>query len=158
VNAHIVTITKHRPDIEHLLEDAIGRINTIPPIGFVFLNPMVTVFCEQPTEGFFAEARKHQGHWCKLARRFMGKDMVRSVSAWQTAHQEKAKLEKYMSRSLQFIGVLIVNGKLIPAHEWKNWEPKTSYTSCNAVKDKPTKELKVPTGKMSPEQNGARRL
>lgn len=114
-------VRRHRPDVDNLLEQVTTRTHQIleeesPP--YLYVNPIVTITCDEPTEEFFSLIRKRQAEWCKRSRTIFSRKQTRSVKNFFTAEQERTKFEKFMSRGLQFTGLLFVNGTPVPQNQW----------------------------------------
>jgi hypothetical protein len=85
---------------------------------YVYVNPIVTITCDEPTKEFFSLIRKRQAEWCKQSRTLFSRRLGRRVKNWFTVEREQTKFEKFMSRGLQFTGLLFVNGQPVPPHRW----------------------------------------
>ncbi len=83
----------------------------------IYLNPIATVTCEEPTAAFFLEVRKQQGRWCRLYKRKLGKAVCRSVKDWAVA-ERKSRCSAFWDRSFCYTGLLLIDGDVIPPHEW----------------------------------------
>ncbi len=123
-----VKTDRHRPDFDDLFEQVFARAPEANALGFVFINPLVTVQCEQPTPEFFKLVRQRQAEWCKQARTLFPRSMRKRVSKWLTPLGEETKLERLGTRSILFTGSLYANGNFVPAHEWNRWEHGNAFS------------------------------
>ena len=114
-------VRRHQPDIDNLLEQMKARTFQIlkeetPP--FLYVNPIATITCDEPTEEFFFLIRKRQAEWCKRSRTLFSRRQGRRVRNWFTVERERTKYERFMSRGLQFTGLLFINGQPVPQDQW----------------------------------------
>ena len=112
---------RHRPDIENLLEQMKARTLRVleeesPP--YLYVNPIATITCKEPTKEFFFLIRKRQAEWFKRSRTIFSRRLGRRVKNWFTVERERTKYQKFMSRGLQFTGLLFVNGHPVPQDQW----------------------------------------
>ena len=122
-------VRRHQPDVENLLEQMKARTfqvleNESPP--YLYVNPIATITCEEPTKEFFFLIRKRQAEWCKQSRTVFSRRLARRVKNWFTG-SEYSKFEKFMSRGLQFTGLLFVNGQPVPQQKW----PMATCSCCS---------------------------
>lgn len=116
-----VRVRRHQPDIENLGEQVAERLGSIlerEQPRCLFVNPIVTITCDKPTEEFFSIVRKRQAEWCKRSMTIFGRRASRKVRNWVNANGPLKKREQFFDRGLCFTGVLFVDGDLIPPHAW----------------------------------------
>ena len=116
-----VRVQRHEPDIENLREQVFQRTQAIleieqPP--YLYANPIAMITCDQPTPKFFVIVHKHQAEWCKRSRSIFTRSQTRRVKGWFTG-EEQNKYQKFIIRGLCFTGLLFVQGKAVPSHEWQ---------------------------------------
>lgn len=114
-------VRRHQPDIENLLEQMKARTSRVleeQTSRYVYVNPIVTITCEEPTKEFFSLIRKRQAEWCKQSRTLFSRRLGRRVKNWFTAEREQTKFQKFMSRGLQFTGLLFIKGQPVPQDQW----------------------------------------
>jgi len=85
---------------------------------YLYVNPIVTITCDEPTSEFFSLIRKRQAEWCSRSRNLYPRRFSRRVKNWFTTEGERTKFQKYMSRGLLFTGLLFVNGNPLPQDQW----------------------------------------
>lgn len=99
----------------------IGSLKARP--GLLFVNPIVDVSTDCPSEQFFRFVRKRQSQWCKQANSLFGRTNWRRVSTFQTGDEHGMPKEfKYISRSCLYVGLYAVDGNLVPNHVWRRHE------------------------------------
>ena len=113
-------VRRHRPDVDDLLEQMKARTLQVleeesPP--YLYVNPIATITCDEPTKEFFFLIRKRQAEWFKRSLTTISRNESRRVKDWFTG-TERTKFEKFMSRGLQLTGLLFVNGSPIPQNQW----------------------------------------
>ena len=116
-----VRVRRHQPDIENLGKQVAARLGQILEREHprcLFVNPIVTITCDKPTEEFFSIVRKRQAEWCKRSRTTFGRRASRKVRNWANANGPLKKRARFFDRALCFTGVLFVDGDLIPPHAW----------------------------------------
>ncbi len=123
-----VKIARFQPNREDPAPAMRERICAISPShsGCLYLNPLATVSCEIPTPEFFRVARKLQGLWCQRCQTTYGRKARRSVKDWVNCDGFPQREERYLDRTLCFIGMLIIDGKFVPPHQWPDRKAKTS--------------------------------
>jgi len=113
-------VRRHGPDVENLWEQVSARtyrLLTEESPRYLYVNPIVTITCDEPTSEFFSLIRKRQAEWCSRSRTLFSRRLGRRVKNWFTG-TERTKFERFMSRGLLFTGLLFVNGQTIPQHQW----------------------------------------
>ena len=116
-----VQVRRHQPDIENLSEQVAVRLDQIlekEQPRCLFVNPIVTITSDKPTEEFFSIVRKRQAEWCKRSRTTFGRRASRKVKNWVNVNGPLKKQARFFDRALCFTGVLFVDGDLIPPHAW----------------------------------------
>jgi len=113
-------VRRHQPDIDNLLEQMKARTLRVleeQSSRYVYVNPIVTITCDEPISEFFFLIRKRQAEWFKRSRTIFSRRLGRRVKNWFTG-SEHTKFEKFMSRGLQLTGLLFVNGTPVPQNQW----------------------------------------
>ena len=128
-----VQVHRHLIDM-HTLADDVGKrvVATLEqnPTGCVYFNPAVTVSCPSPRPEFFRVVRNEQARWCRQAGKTFPRNVRRRSSRWVSGGEWIShKHSRYLDRSLCFIGVLFIDGKLIPPHSWPEPPGTTSTES-----------------------------
>ena len=114
-------VQRHQPDIDNLLEQMKARTSRVmeeQTSRYVYVNPIVTIICDEPTSEFFSLIRKRQAEWCSRSRTIFSRRLGRRVKNWFTVEREQTKFEKFMSRGLQFTGLLFIKGQPVPQDQW----------------------------------------
>ena len=121
-----VVIRRHPVDWDDPVQPTMERATTILrecPNQCVYLNPIVTVTCHEPTMDFFKEVRKRQAEWCRRASRTIPRPVRRRVSQWVGGgHHFSSKAERYLHRAFCYTGVLFINGKIVHPNRWSGFE------------------------------------
>lgn len=117
-----VFIQRHSFDIQSLADDVCSRVDRSlrdNPSGCLYFNPAVTVSSSEPAPEFFRVVRKEQARWCRRSSSTFSKKARGSSRSWVTDEGEiNGKYARYLDRALCFTGVLFVNGKIVPPHQW----------------------------------------
>ena len=116
-----INIDRHTPDMDHLTEEVGERIAARleqNPAGCIYFNPAVTISDPQPRPAFFRLVKKEQARWCKTASESIKNKVRRKVSTWISPAVVNGDLDKYHDRALSYTGILFINGKMIPHHNW----------------------------------------
>lgn len=126
-----VKIREHEPHIDKLDQEvcdrAMGMLNSERP-AYLYSNPIVTITCEKLNPQFFSSLRRYQAEWCKRAKSIFGRSPMRKSSNWslgpgeRTLSSKQRKYFKYLTRGFCFTGLLFVQGKNVPHHEWPTVE------------------------------------
>ena len=117
-----VRVKKHRPDTMQLGEQVRRRLMAMTSVPYcLYVNPLATVSCREPTPEFFKEVRRRQAQWCKQSRTLFGQDARRSAKHWGSDRGWLTKQERFLERALCFTGALFINGKLMPPHRWRDY-------------------------------------
>ena len=118
----MVNVRHYKADMNSLAEDVGERIATSitqNPTGCRYFNPVVTVSCPSPTPAFFRIVRKEQARWCRQASATFPRHARRLASTWIAGGEWIShKYARYLNRAACFTGILFVNGRIVPAHEW----------------------------------------
>ncbi len=118
-----LAIARHPIDMNSLVEDISQRIATIlgsNAIGCFYFNPAVTVTCSDPLPVFFNVVKKEQSRWCRQASATFTRRVRRRASQWVSGGEWTTdKFDRFKDRALCFTGVLFIDGKAIPHHEWQ---------------------------------------
>lgn len=112
-------VRRHRPDVDDLLEHMKSRTLQVLKESprYLYVNPIATITCDEPTSEFFSLIRKRQAEWFKRSRTIFSRRLGRRVRNWFTG-SEYSKFEKFMSRGLQLTGLLFIKGQPIPQDKW----------------------------------------
>lgn len=116
-----VSIQRHEYDFNDLAGEVERRIvATISqaPEGCHYFNPAATVSCSQPTNAFFAKVRQEQARWCRIASKVIKKRERRRVNSWVSHERLSNKFARFLDRSICFTGLLVVDGQIMPHHQW----------------------------------------
>jgi hypothetical protein len=121
-----VMVERHQPNLEDPGPEVEDRIMLLPqPFpNCLYLNPIVTVTCDEATPEFFRTVRKQQGLWCCRCKTTYPRKARRSVKDWVNSSGAPRREERYLDRALCFIGLLFLNGSLIPPHKWPDRKSK----------------------------------
>ncbi len=92
---------------------------------YAFMNPIATVISSEPTKQFFRTVRKRQSEWCQRSRTTFGRRSTRRTKNWVMPEGSSSKHDRFLQRSLCFIGILFVDGSIVPPHEWSQIESAT---------------------------------
>lgn len=115
------SVQRHPVDFHNLADDVAERItNSIVtnPIGCHYFNPAVTISCPEPSAAFFQLVKKEQARWCRQASSTFENSVHRKVSSWISPAVVNGERDQYHDRALCFTGILFINGKMIPHHNW----------------------------------------
>lgn len=120
-NRPAVTVRRHAPDIENLLEQMAARVESliVEQPRYAYLNPIATVISTAPTAKFFRIVYKQQAEWCKRSRTTFGRRPMRSAKNWASPDGKTTKFERFLERAMCFTGILFQNGNIVPPHEWQ---------------------------------------
>ena len=116
-----IKIQRHSPDFNNLADEVAERIAAHlgqNPSGCVYFNPAVTISCSQPRPKFFQRIKKEQASWCGRASSTFENSVHRKVSSWISPAVVNGERDQYYDRALCFTGILFINGKMIPHHNW----------------------------------------
>jgi len=120
----MITLQRHSPNMNNLAEEVAERITAYfghDPTGCVYFNPAVTISCSRPSPEFFHRVRKEQARWCRQASRTFKNHVRRRVSSWSSPAVVDGDRDRYHDRALCFTGILFINGKMIPNHNWPDF-------------------------------------
>jgi hypothetical protein len=118
-----VSIQRYEYDFNDLAGEVERRIvATIgqAPEGCHYFNPAATVSCSQPTNAFFAKVRQEQARWCRIASQTFKKRERRRVKSWISHERVSNKHTRYLDRATCLTGVLFIDGRPVPHHQWPN--------------------------------------
>ena len=121
-----ITIQRHPTDMNNLAEPVVERITAHlgqKSAGCVYFNPAVTISCPQPGPEFFQRVKQEQSRWCQRASSTFKNSVRRKVSSWISPDVVEGRRDQYHDRALCFTGILLINGKMIPHHNW----PRDGY-------------------------------
>jgi hypothetical protein len=115
-----VMVKHHRPDWENLFEAVDSRLAEFPPgpTQCVYMNPLVTVTCDQPTQEFIKLARKFQGQWCKRYQSVLGRSVMKGVKNWTSSETCTSRQDKFFKRAMCLTGILIISESFIWPNQW----------------------------------------
>ncbi len=108
-----VTVTYFVPDYEDPAEAVMRRLMTyasVPPC--LFLNPLVTIVCAEPTDPFYKAVERFRRQWCRTAKLQFHPRTCRSAAAWCRHKIGMSHSEQALDFLLGFKGALYINGKL----------------------------------------------
>ena len=74
-----------------------------------------------PRPAFFRLVKKEQARWCKTASESIKNKVRRKVSTWISPAVVYGDIDRYHDRALCFTGILFINGKMIPHHNWPKY-------------------------------------
>ncbi len=91
------------------------RLAAAPPVGYVYVNPEYSVVAtaEAPRDRFLRQARHYQLRWHQRVDRLCGNATARRMI--RAANQTE--------RQLRFSGVLMIDGRPVPADDWPDRPP-----------------------------------
>jgi hypothetical protein len=116
-----IRIHRHTPNMAYLAEEVERRIIARlghNPAGCVYFNPAVTISCSQPNPEFLQIVKKEQARWCRQASKTFKNHARRRVSSWISPAVVNGERDQFHDRALCFTGILFINGKMIPHHNW----------------------------------------
>jgi hypothetical protein len=115
-----VSVQRHAYDFNDLAGGVGQRLTTIiqTPAGCRYLNPAVTVSCPQPTRAFFAKVQREQARWSRIASQTFRKQVRRRVKTWVSLEPASGKYARFLHRSACLTGLLFIDGRLVPHHQW----------------------------------------
>ena len=124
-----VSVRNHRVhgemwgDLAAVTNDRILKFRPHPPGWCVYLNPGYTVESPEFSLEFTQEARKCQGAWLRTMGRTLGNRNRRHF----------AINADFLTRQLAHSGMLIVNGNVVPPHDWKSMEEELQFAGTGKL-------------------------
>ncbi len=114
---------RHRPDMEDpakAVRRRAGRWLAVHKPPVLYLNPQATVVADRAEAAFYREVRDQQARWCRRYGGTLGRASRRTVRNWRSPSlpANATKFERYLDRAAVWTGVLLVNGRVSPPHEW----------------------------------------
>jgi hypothetical protein len=109
-----VSVRKHRVDDEDwndlaaVTRERILKLKPQPPGSCIYLNPAFTVEAPEFSAEFSQEARRCQRAWLRTMNRTLG----------NRNRKHFAIRADFLTRQLAHTGMLIVNGNIVPPHDW----------------------------------------
>lgn len=125
-----VRVQRHVYDFNDLAGGVSQRLTTIihAPAGCHYLNPAVTVSCSQPTPAFFAEVRREQARWCRIASQTFRKRERRRVKNWASSEPVSNRYARYLDRAACLTGLLFIDGRHVPHNQWSSHGERRQLT------------------------------
>jgi hypothetical protein len=122
----IVTVARHNPDHDALVEGVVERLYLLQmhTPSFLYLNPLTQVDCGLGTSEFFAKARKAQAEWCQRASSLFARRNRRSVKQWTAPQGELSREARYWQRAACWLGLLFIDDRYVPPSHWPDQKPK----------------------------------
>lgn len=138
-----VQVERFQPNREDPAQAMRVRIIELAPLfpHCVYFSPLATVSCDVPTPEFFRTARKIQAQWCQRCKTTYGRRARRSVKDWVNSDGVPNRQDRYVDRALCFIGLLFLEGKHVPPHQWPDRKPMRR----NPIKPRKRSEHGIPT-------------
>lgn len=125
----LVTIQRYRIDMNTLEDDMGSRIAALMepnPVGYHYFNPAVTVSCPNPLAAFIDTVWNEQEHWCRQAVNTFPRRIRRHTSISVGGDEwVNNKYGRHLIHALCSTGVLFIDGKPVPLHEWPRPEAGT---------------------------------
>lgn len=113
------------PDFDNMADVVDRRVGEWrgQPTGVAYFTPDVTITADSLSHAFMRAVRKYQGRWAKRSETTFPRWARKSVRNWVSPKPRQSKYEKFLERAFCFTGVLLVNGKILPPHEWpdRHW-------------------------------------
>jgi len=95
--------TIYEPVVERLERICEERV-----LGAFYLNAQVTVYSRVPSITFVEKARICRAAWCRRFAKVIGPAEFR----------RQARRRSFWERQFGYYGIMLINGKLIPPHDW----------------------------------------
>ncbi len=123
-------IRDFNPDFDKLAEEVGRRIAEWgnQPTGAAYFTPDVQVTADSPSLAFMRAVRKYRGRWVMKMRKQFPRWVLASVAAWIPDGDCQGKKDHYLNRSMCVTGILFVNGRILPGHEWPDRERRPKCT------------------------------
>ena len=122
-----VHVQRTRPDMEDPGSTTKHSILSIsyPFPRCIYINPLGKVTSEEPSGEFFRTARKLQAEWCRRCKTLFPRNARRSTRDWVNCTGSPRREERYMDRLYCFLGVLLLDEKMVPPGQWPDQKRKS---------------------------------
>lgn len=147
-----VEVTRHKYDMENLRQPVEKRLLehlNREPKGCFYINPVATVWCPEASLSFFEAVRREQARWCRQSSSTFSSQIRRRASKWiSDGTVIRDKFARFLDRALCFTGLLIQDGRIVPASEWKHHLGNSKAVPSKAQSTPPNQRPnKAPCGK-----------